>query len=98
MAMTTDDQIEHVRDLIAAIPTGRVCTYGSIAQVAGLSTPRTVAWILRVDGGGLPWQRVIRADGRPAPQVRARQLELLAAEGVPITDGRVEMRRAFYEF
>ncbi|QDQ98171.1 MGMT family protein [Tomitella fengzijianii] len=97
MAATTEMQVERVRELIAAIPHGRVSTYGAIAGAAGLSTPRTVAWILRVDGGGLPWQRVIRADGRPAPAVRTRQLALLAEEGVPITDGRVDMRHAFHE-
>lgn len=86
-----------MRELIAAIPRGRVSTYGAIAAAAGLSTPRTVAWILRVDGGGLPWQRVIRADGRPAPAMRARQLPLLREEGVPVSDDRVDMRRAFYD-
>ncbi len=97
MAATTDAQVEHVRALIAAIPRGKVCTYGAIAEAAGLSTPRTVAWILRTDGGGLPWQRVLRADGRPAPQMRTRQLPLLAEEGVPVADGRVDMRRAFHQ-
>ncbi|WP_182346683.1 MGMT family protein [Tomitella gaofuii] len=97
MAVTTDKQVERVRELIAAIPRGKVCTYGAIAAAAGLSTPRTVAWILRVDGGGLPWQRVIRADGRPAPAMRLRQLPLLAQEGVPLIDGRVDMRSAFHD-
>lgn len=95
---TTDAQVEHVRALIAAVPPGRVTTYGAVAQAAGLSTPRTVAWILRVDGSGLPWQRVIRADGRPAPEVGQRQLDLLADEGAPIKGDRVDMRAAFHEF
>lgn len=95
---TTDAQVEHVRQLILSIPVGKVSTYGGVADAAGLSTPRTVAWILRVDGSGLPWQRVIRADGRPAPEVGQRQLDLLAAEGVPIRDGRVDMRAARHVF
>jgi alkylated DNA nucleotide flippase Atl1 len=32
---------------------------------------------------------VVRADGSVAEPVRVRQLELLAAEGVPMRDGRV---------
>lgn len=97
MAVTTDAQIERTRELIAAVPPGRVTTYGAVAEAAGLTTPRTVAWILRTDGGGVPWQRVVRADGRPAKPVQARQLPLLAAEGAPITGGRVDMRRAFFD-
>ena len=95
---TTDTQVERVRTLICAVPAGKVTTYGAVAEAAGLSTPRTVAWILRVDGADLPWFRVIRADGRPAPQVRERQLARLRAEGVPIVDDRVQMRRARHVF
>lgn len=95
---TTDEQVERVRELIASVPPGKVTTYGAVAAAAGLTTARTVAWILRVDGDGLPWFRVIRADGRPAPPVRDRQLARLRAEGVPITDGRVHMARALYRF
>ena len=95
---TTAEQVEHVRSLILSIPPGRVSTYGAIAEAALLSTPRTVAWILRVDGSGLPWQRVIRADGRPAREVGQRQLDLLEAEGAPVLGDRVDMRSAFHEF
>ncbi|WP_024795495.1 MGMT family protein [Tomitella biformata] len=98
MAKTTPEQVEHVRSMILSIPPGKVSTYGAIAEAAGLSTPRTVAWILRVDGGGLPWQRVIRADGKPAQEVGQRQLDLLADEGAPIRGDRVNMRIAFHEF
>ena len=94
MAKVTEEQVERTRDLIAAIPPGRVRTYGDIAADAGLSSPRLTAWVLRTDGGGLPWFRVITATGRPAASVRSRQLELLAAEGVPIVDGRVDLRSA----
>jgi alkylated DNA nucleotide flippase Atl1 len=37
----------------------------------------------------VPWHRVVRADGSVAEPVRVRQLELLAAEGVPMRHGRV---------
>lgn len=98
MGKTTDAQVEHVRELILSIPRGKVSTYGGIADAAGLSTPRTVAWILRVDGSGLPWQRVIRSDGRPAPEVGRRQLDLLETEGVPMREDRVDMKAARHTF
>lgn len=88
---TTDAQVEAVRALIAAIPAGRVATYGDIAAAAGLPTPRLVGWILRIDGADLPWHRVIRASGRPVPHLLREQLDRLRAEGVPAADGRVDL-------
>ncbi|WP_040694769.1 MGMT family protein [Nocardia vinacea] len=91
---TTDAEVERVRALVATVPAGRVVTYGDIAAAAGLSTPRTVGWIMRTDSADLPWHRVIGAGGKPAAHLADRQLRLLAAEGVPIHDGRVDLRAA----
>ncbi|GAA4480066.1 MGMT family protein [Rhodococcus olei] len=98
MAATTGDQVDRVRELVAAIPTGRVATYGDIAAAAGLSTPRTVGWIMRTDSSDLPWHRVVPASGRPAPHLARRQLERLAAEGVVVRDGRVDLATARHRF
>ena len=98
MAPVTDDQVERVRALVAAIPSGRVATYGDIASVAGLSSPRIVGWIMRTDSSDLPWHRVITASGRPARHLSTRQLELLRAEGVLANDGRVTLGEVRYEF
>ncbi|PXX69057.1 O(6)-alkylguanine repair protein YbaZ [Nocardia tenerifensis] len=95
---TTDEQVERVRELVASIPPGRVATYGDIAAAAGLSTPRTVGWIMRTDAADLPWHRVIGAGGKPAAHLADRQLRLLATEGVPITEGRVNLRAARFPF
>ncbi|MFD4353053.1 MGMT family protein [Nocardia sp. NPDC058519] len=94
MAVTTEEQVEKVRELVAAIPPGRVSTYGDIAAAAGLSSARTVGWIMRTDSADLPWHRVIGASGRPAAHLATRQLRLLTEEGVPIVDGRVVLRTA----
>ena len=98
MASVTDEQVERVRALVAAIPSGKVSTYGDIASVAGLSSPRIVGWIMRTDSSDLPWHRVITASGRPASHLTSRQLELLRAEGVLAIDGRVPLREVRYEF
>jgi methylated-DNA-protein-cysteine methyltransferase related protein len=92
VAPVTDQQVERVRALVAAIPSGRVATYGDIASVAELSSPRIVGWIMRTDSSDLPWHRVITASGRPAAHLTTRQLELLRAEGVLAVDGRVPLR------
>ena len=98
MAPVTEDQVEHVRRLVASIPAGRVATYGDIASAAQLSSPRIVGWIMRTDSSDLPWHRVITASGRPAAHLQTRQLELLRAEGVLADDGRVNLRQARHAF
>lgn len=98
MAPITDDQVERVRALVAAIPAGSVSTYGDIAAAADLSSPRIVAWIMRTDSSDLPWHRVITASGRPAPHLATVQLERLRAEGVLAVDGRVPLRDVRHAF
>ena len=98
MAAVTDEQVEKVRDLVASIPPGRVSTYGDIADAAALSSPRIVGWIMRTDSADLPWHRVIGASGRPATHKSDRQLELLRAEGVLATDGRIRLPEYRFDF
>jgi methylated-DNA-protein-cysteine methyltransferase-like protein len=98
MAPVTDEQVERVRALVAAIPAGRVVTYGDIAAAAGLSSPRIVGWIMRTDSADLPWHRVITASGRPARQLATRQLELLRAEGVLAVDGRIALTEVRHHY
>ena len=98
MAAITEEQVEAVRALVAAIPSGRVSTYGDIAAAAGLPSPRIVGWIMRTDSSDLPWHRVITASGRPAKHLISRQLELLRAEGVLAVDGRIALAQVRHEF
>jgi methylated-DNA-protein-cysteine methyltransferase-like protein len=98
VAPITEDQVERVRSLVASIPSGRVSTYGDIASVAGLSSPRIVGWIMRTDSLDLPWHRVITASGRPAKHLTTKQLELLRSEGVLAKDGRIPLDELRYAF
>lgn len=84
---------ERIRELVLSIPPGRVSTYGDIAALAGASTPRLVGRVLREDGHDLPWHRVLRASGVPAPHIVHRQLELLRGEGVLADGDKVDLRR-----
>jgi alkylated DNA nucleotide flippase Atl1 len=84
------DVDEAVFDVVERIPPGRVSSYGAIGRLVGVG-PRRVARALSAGGGAVPWFRVVRADGSVAEPVRVRQLELLAAEGVPVRNGRVDM-------
>ena len=84
------DVDEAVLDVVERIPPGRVSTYGAVGRLIGIG-PRRVARALSSGGGAVPWHRVVRADGSAAEPVRVRQLALLAAEGVPVRNGRVNL-------
>jgi methylated-DNA-protein-cysteine methyltransferase related protein len=78
--------------LVAAIPEGRVTTYGTIAQHLGVSA-RQVAFVLATltneESGRLPWFRVVAAKGVVSSMklrsVGRRQIGRLRAEGVTVT-------------
>lgn len=84
---------EKVRAAVAAIPPGSVASYGDIAELTRAPSPRLVGRVLAEDGNDLPWHRVLRSDGTPAPHLVHRQLELLRAEGVLADGQRVNMRK-----
>jgi alkylated DNA nucleotide flippase Atl1 len=85
---------EAVLCVVESIPAGRVMSYGSIAAAIGGRGPRQVAHVMARDGGGVPWWRVVHADG--SPHAPASALEAYAREGTPLRDGgrRVDMGRA----
>jgi len=90
MTRPAEDVDEAVFDVVESVPAGRVTTYGAIGRLVGVG-PRRVARALSQGGAAVPWYRVVRADGTAAEPVRARQLALLAAEGVPVRGQRVDL-------
>ncbi len=81
-----------VRATAAAIPPGRVMTYGEIGFATGLH-PRQVGRIVARIADDIPWWRVIRADGTPATCHSNTAPALLAQEGVPFDGNRVDLPR-----
>ena len=86
---------EAVHAVLAAVPVGEVITYGEVAAEAGRpGAARAVGRVMATSGGGLPWWRVVAADGRLAPGKEAEQRRRLGAEGVDVGERRVRgMRR-----
>ncbi len=95
-----DDYASAVLDVVDAIPAGRVMSYGDIAEYLGAGGPRQVGQVLSRYGGGVPWWRVIHADGTPPPGHEALALKHYLAEQTPLRSAarqhqvRVDMRRA----
>ena len=92
-----DDYAELVLSLVEQIPPGRVATYGDIAEMAGRGGPRQVGHVMARFGGGVPWWRVVRADGRPARSLEETGLRLLEADKTPLKGDRVDMARARFK-
>ncbi|HEV7843119.1 MAG TPA: MGMT family protein, partial [Pyrinomonadaceae bacterium] len=79
---------ERVYEIVRQIPTGRVMTYGQIAELLGEGyTPRTVGFVMHAaEEETTPWHRVINSQGACStgriilpPDKQQRMLE---AEGV----------------
>ncbi|BDH58204.1 MGMT family protein [Tsukamurella sp. PLM1] len=87
--------IEEVRERICAIPAGRVSSYGDIAHAVNTSA-RHVGRIMGSLDGGVPWWRVVRADGTPATCHGGRAPVLLEGEGTPMRGAKVDMSLARY--
>jgi methylated-DNA-protein-cysteine methyltransferase related protein len=83
--------------VVAAIPPGRVASYGQVAALAGLpGRARMVGRVLGHSPEGLPWQRVVNARGEISLTGAAalEQRRRLEAEGIVFTPaGRIDLRR-----
>lgn len=98
-----DPELKEIYAVVAAIPRGKVATYGEVAELAGKPFGhRVVARAMRTCPAGLPWQRVVgRHDARRAriaigdPDHAAAQRKRLMAEGVVFDDaGFIVMRKS----
>jgi len=86
---------------VRRIPRGRVTTYGSIAELAGLEGhARQVGYTLHdlPTDSGVPWHRVINAKGEISPRSSGDSHELqrmlLEEEGVEFDlAGRVDLKK-----
>src|SRR5205085_4049100 len=85
-----ESSYDRIYAVVRRIPRGRVTTYGTVARLAGLDgQARLVGYALSAlrDGTGLPWHRVINAQGRlslvrTATSAGLTQFMRLAREGI----------------
>jgi methylated-DNA-protein-cysteine methyltransferase-like protein len=92
---------EAILAVVAAIPKGKVASYGQVAAIAGL--PRRARLVGRVlsrlpPDSTIPWQRVVNARGEISLAEhdggKARQRRLLEGEGIVFNaSGRIPLRR-----
>lgn len=96
--------VETVLSLVEQIPAGRASTYGTIAEAVGRGGPRGVGRVMATYGGGVPWWRVVRADGSLPPSHQGEALARYREEQTPLrgtlTDAaslRIDLRSAFWD-
>jgi alkylated DNA nucleotide flippase Atl1 len=99
-----EQYVETVLSLVEQIPSGRASTYGTIAEVVGRGGPRGVGRVMATYGGGVPWWRVVRADGSLPASHQGEALARYRAEATPLrgtlTDTatlRIDLRTAFWD-
>ena len=98
--LVSDSPTKRIYDAVKKIPYGHVATYSQIAELAGdKKMARAVGNALHKnpDPDNIPCFRVVNAKGELAgafafggEQVQA---DLLMSEGIPVTDGRVDLKK-----
>lgn len=79
--------------VIQRLQPGEVVSYGDVAAEAGYPGAARAVGSVLASSEGLPWWRVVMADGRLAPGKEEQQGALLRGEGVSVAAGRVRRRR-----
>ena len=99
VAAMTDPIYTRIYLVVRQIPPGRVAAYGQIASIVGNCTARMVGYAMAAVplGSGVPWQRVINAQGKVSPRGDGggsdHQRALLEDEGVRFDrDGKVDWK------
>lgn len=94
------DSYRRIWDVVSRIPSGKVATYGQVAEQAGFPRgARLVGHALRdcPSNGDIPWHRVVNSQGRislPSDSASyCRQRERLLEEGVEFVAGKIDIRR-----
>jgi len=101
--MESNERANRVFKLVQQIPVGKVMTYGQLAKLAGIISPRTVGQILHRNKRPeiYPCHRVVFADGKLSPAFAFggmnEQKLLLESEGVKFSKGKVDLKQSRFE-
>ena len=90
---------QKIHHIISLIPSGKVATYGQIAEIVGRCTARMVGYAAStiVQDSDIPWQRVINYKGgisqRRSVSGELLQKKLLESEGIVFNQyGRTDLQ------
>ncbi len=96
---------KQVWSFVRQVPTGKVVTYGQIAQSLpepltldideqALPAARLVGSAMAASPADVPWHRVINSQGKVSNRPEAnKQVQLLEAEGLSFLQGRIDLNQ-----
>ena len=94
------DLYQKIHQIISLIPSGKVATYGQIAEIVGRCSARMVGYATSAipKDSDIPWQRVINYRGgisqRSCGSGGLLQQKLLEAEGIVFNqNGRTDLKQ-----
>ncbi len=85
---------DRVVAVIVDLQPGEVVSYGDVAAEAGYPGAARAVGSVLAHSEGLPWWRVVTANGRLVPGHEDRHAALLRREGVAVRNDRVAVRPA----
>ena len=98
--LVSDSPTKRIYESVKKIPKGKVATYGQVAEMAGdKKMARAVGNALHKnpDPDGIPCYRVVNAKGELAGEFafggEGAQRKRLEADGIVITNGRVDLKK-----
>lgn len=96
------DLFERVYKVVKKIPSGKVATYGQIAEILGTKDSRKVGWALHANKDPkTPCHRVVSKVGALAPNFafdgEKEQRRRLEAEGVGFVGKKVDLKRYLWD-
>lgn len=99
--MASEEAQQRFYTVLAAVPAGKVITYGQLAAQAGLPNgARWAGYLLRhlPTHSNLPWHRVINAQGKisfpEGSEAALQQIARLEDEGIEFrSSGRIDLKR-----
>ncbi len=104
MTSTAEINQQKILQAVAAIPIGYVCTYGKIAELAGLPRhARLVGNTLKKlpSRSKIPWHRVINVQGKlsfpEGSEPWQHQKQLLELEKIDFLNGKINLKRYLWE-
>lgn len=102
--LISDNPTKRIYEAVKKIPKGKVATYGQIAELAGdKRMARAVGNALHKnpDPDNIPCFRVVNSKGELAGEFAfggaGKQEKLLMADGIEVTDGRVNLKEYQWE-
>ncbi|TMD24631.1 MAG: MGMT family protein [Chloroflexi bacterium] len=83
--------VEAVRAVVRDVGRGQVVSYGEVARRAGYPRAARAVGNVLANSLGLPWWRIVRANGELAAHGGEEQARRLRREGVAVRDGRCQV-------